>query len=217
MDEANIMAFGKASDGGILIAGHYNNFFHYDPRTEKFTTFGHKDFPTLHMAFRNIADDGLGNFYLGHAGYGFSVVNPKTGQTENYVHDPVNPESLPGNNVRCIHIDIYKNVWLGTNHGLALFNPATKKFTTFPREKSGQTIYDNIYSIMEADDGRLWIGSDLGGVSLFDIRDLSLSNKEKLRFETLPISDNNGLSSPNVHDILQDSLATSGLPTTAPG
>lgn len=204
----NIVDFVRASDGGIFIVNHYNFILHYDTEKRIFSVLREKDLPGVPTSFRSIADDGNGNIYLGHANYGFSVVNLKTKKTENYVHIPGDGRSLPGNTVRSILIDRFKNIWVGTDHGLAVFNPLTRDFSTFTHddpshEASGN---HNVYSITESDDGLLWIGCDIGGISILDLRDLSFSNSERLRFMTLPSDgDRNGISSVNVRSTFQDS------------
>ncbi len=205
----NVVDFGRASDGGIYIVNHYDFILHYDPSNGKFDVLNQDDFPGLPLSFRSIADDGQGNLYIGHANYGFSVVNIKTKKVSNYIHDPNDANSLPGNNVRDILIDRYKNIWVGTDYGLALFNPVTKNFSTFSHDNSelGEISTHNVYSIIESKDGVLWIGSDMGGVCVLDIRDLSLSNPDRLQFTILPSTgDRNGISSVNVHKVFQDSF-----------
>ena len=76
-------------------------------------------------------EDGNGNLYIGHHLRGLSIVSLKDRTAKNYQHDPNNPYSIPDNEVRALCIDKNKNVWVGTNNGLALFNPQSEKFITF--------------------------------------------------------------------------------------
>ena len=206
LGSVNVVDFCRAADGGIYIVNHYNFILHY--KCDKFDVLRQKDFPLLPMSFRSIACDGHGNLYVGHANYGFSVVDLKARKVENFLHIPGNGESLPSNDVGEIFIDRYKNIWLGTSRGLALFNPSTKKFRSFldHNAASWKTPSPNIYSITETDEGDLLIGGDLGGVGILDIRDLSLSNPDRLKFTVLPSSGGRyGISSMNVHKVFQDS------------
>ena len=205
----NVVDFCRSAEGGIYIVNHYDFILHYDPNDNKYTIYRQEDLPGLPMSFRSIADDGQGKLYIGHANYGFSVVNLKTKKIENFIHEPGRINSLPGNNVKDIFIDRYKNIWLGTDCGLALFNPGAKNFSTFSHGSSdlGDLTAHNVYSIMESKDGLLWIGSDIGGVCILDIRDLSLSNSDRLKFTMLPYDgDRNGISSVNVHRVFQDTF-----------
>lgn len=53
----------------------------------------------------------------------------------------------------------------------------------------------------------MWIGSDIGGVCIVDIRDLSLSNPDRLKFVNIPSTGHrNGISSVNIRCIFQDSF-----------
>lgn len=205
----NVVDFGRASDGGIYIVNHYDFILHYNSSEEKFDVLNQDDFPGLPLSFRSIADDGQGHLYIGHANYGFSVVDVKTKKVSNFIHAADDGNSLPGNNVRDIFIDRYRNIWVGTDYGLALYNPVTKNFSTFDHDDSalGEMSKHNVYSITESKDGVLWIGSDMGGVCILDIRDLSLSNPDRLKFTILPATgDRNGISSVNVHKVFQDSF-----------
>lgn len=74
----NIVDFMRASDGSIYILNHYYSILRYDPDKSIFKIYSQDDLPGLQMSFRCIADDGQGNMYIGHANYGFSVVNLKT-------------------------------------------------------------------------------------------------------------------------------------------
>ena len=209
INNPNIVDFTRGADGGIYILNHYDYILHYNNSTAKLSVFQEKDFPGLPMSFRSIAEGGDGKLYIGHANYGFSVVDMTTRKHQNFVHQLNNDKSLPGNNVKSIFIDRYKNIWLGTDRGLALFNPVTKEFNTFARQTpEGHSLSsNNVYSIIESKDGMLWIGSDIGGVSVLDIRDLSFSNPNRLKLMTLPTTgDRNGLSSANVHTVFQDTF-----------
>ncbi len=205
----NVVDFGRAADGGIYIVNHYDFILHCNTTEKQYTVYRQEDLPGLPMTFRSIADDGQGNLYIGHANYGFSVVNLKQKKITSFIHETGNRNSLPGNNVKDILIDRYKNIWLGTDCGLALFNPGTGTFSTFSHDSSGTGALDthNVYSIMESDNGLLWIGSDIGGVCILDIRDLSLSNPHRLKFTILSSNgDRNGISSVNVHSVFQDTF-----------
>lgn len=205
----NVVDFMRAADGSIYILNHYDFILRYKPADGKIDYYDETNFPGLPMSFRCITDGGHGNLYIGHANYGFSVVNSTTGKVENYVHRSGDSKSLPGNNVRTVLVDRYNNVWVGTDNGLALFNPLSKDFTTFSGSSGNLDPLGshNVYSITESSDGLLWIGCDIGGVFILDIRDLSFANPDRFKLVDLPVSDDrNGISSVNVRSTFQDSF-----------
>lgn len=57
-----------------------------------------------------------------------SILSLKTKQVESFRHDENDPTSLPGNEVKCIYQDQSGDIWVGTDKGLALFNPEEKNF-----------------------------------------------------------------------------------------
>ena len=108
-------------------------------------------------------DDGRGNLYVGHAFDGLSIIDIKNKTARNIRHEPGNPKSRPGNTVRAIYMDHLGNIWVGTNNGLALFNPQTEEFITFRHDSSNpNSLGENyIYDIREMKDGSLWISTDM--------------------------------------------------------
>ena len=103
--------------------------------------------------------------YIGHHLRGLSIVSLKDRTAKNYQHDPNNPYSIPDNEVRALCIDKNKNVWVGTNNGLALFNPQSEKFITFKHIEGNENslLSDQILDIKQMKDGTLWICTNMGG------------------------------------------------------
>ena len=118
-----------ASDGGIWITHYHVGIEHYNPRTKKFTAYRNDEIQGLPIPNWTSCEDRTGHLYIGHAFNGLSILSLKDKTVKNYIPDPKDPNSLPGQEVRAICIDKNDNVWIGTNAGLALFNPTTEKFT----------------------------------------------------------------------------------------
>ncbi len=109
-------------------------------------------------------DDGKGNLYIGHSRHGMTVVRLADLHTTNYRQQTDDPHSLPGNNVRCIFQDRSGRIWVGTDSGLALFNPGTGSFTKVRHREDSYE--DNVYDIRQMDDECLWVATDIGGVRI---------------------------------------------------
>lgn len=185
-----------AAMGGLWIL-HYNGAIqHYDTKKRKFTTF-HSD---NRLVSKVVLDGGNNRLYVGHATDGLSVLDLKTGRTRRYVHNPHDPQSLPGNNIREIYSDRKKNIWIGTNAGLSLFYPETGKFQSVNTGLAG----NNVFSISEIGD-ELWICSDLGGISILAPDSIAArdGNNPASCFRVLT-PDNSDLSSPNVRKLIED-------------
>lgn len=194
-----------AGDQGIWIVYFSGNIDLYDKANGNITRYNRQNVAGLTGRNRCCRDDNNGLLYLGHAGSGMSIINLKDRTARQFRHDATNPKSIPGDNVRSIYIDHLKNVWVGTNGGLALFNPLTEEFTCFRHDSKDahSLVGDNIHSITEMHDETLWIASDLGGISILDLHNFEKTDKEKLAFENITHTNSN-LSSPNTRIILED-------------
>lgn len=206
----NIVALAPSEDGGIWIVNHYDNIIHYNSENASYRIFNPQKTKGLPGSYRSIAEGPKGIMYVGHANEGLSVINKKTGKVRNYRHDSNNVRSIPGNDVFCIHIDHYGNAWVGTDQGLAMFDPVTEQFIQFLHNPSNpySPIGNHIYKIQEMNDHALWVASDMGGVSILDLRNLTFKNPAQLQFINLEATFGNdkSISSPNVRALFQDSF-----------
>lgn len=197
-----------ASDGGIWIAAYHKNILHYDTKTHIFTSLEDRGIHIQHKVWC-VFDDGEGNLYIGHAQGGMSIVNLKENTICHFTPITGDDHSLPGNSVYSIYKDHLENIWVGTNNGLGLFNPKTKQFNVFRHDNTNPNslIADHIYCIKEMNDHTLWIASDIGGISILDLHSIAFQSPEKIKFYNIKADNSeNGISSGNIRDLLQDSF-----------
>ena len=196
-----------AADGGIWIGYYDGTIQYYNPKTQKTLTISNKHFPKNKNGIRSITDDGNDHLYIGLRMDGLYVYNLRTQKAKYYRHNPTDSQSLPGDNVRSVCIDHAKNVWVGTNIGLGLFDPSTGKFRVFKHIPSNTTTLagDNIHQIIEMNDQRLWIASDIGGISILDLNLYQHPQTEDLKFSQIT-KENSGLSSNNTRRVIEDSF-----------
>ena len=191
----------------IYASGHVQ---HVDGRTLKVTNLA---IPRVEGGTRTALDDGQGHLYLGHTKGGLSIINLQNNEvTTRLVHEPGNAHSLPGDNVRRLIHDSRGAIWVGTDHGLALYNPTKQTFVKVVHRNS--RFDDNVFDMCEMADGTLWVACDVGGISVVDLseahRRVSLStiehNGSVMATEQLYyVKDVSfGLSSLNTRCLLQD-------------
>lgn len=203
----NIVNIASAKDGGIWIVNHYDNIIHYNPDKGTSQIYNPQNNIGLPASFLSITEGPGDIVYIGHANEGLSILDTRTGKIRTYHHDSANPESIPGNDVFCLRLDHYGNVWIGTTQGLAMFDPVAERFIRFLHDPANPSspIGNHIYDIIEVADSALWIASDMGGVSILDLRNLTFSDPGHLSFVNLSTTDATPVSSPNVRALLQDS------------
>lgn len=203
-DVTNIV---PATDGGLWIVHYHLGVDYYDNRKQSFTSFRTKDVKGLEGNFWCAADNGKGQLLVGQQAGGLSVIDLKTRTCKNYRHNPDDPNSLPGNTVKCIYIDKGKNIWVGTTQGLALFNMEQERFISFRHDGNNphSLISNQINSIGEDLDGNIWICTHMGGVSMLNMHANTFTSPENMTFCNIGVTgDLHGLSSPNASCFLQD-------------
>lgn len=198
-----------AADSGLWITHYHFGVDYYNRKTKMFTSYSSNDVKDLEGNNWVSKEDGNSNLYIGHHLRGLSIVSLKNRTAKNYQHDPDNPYSIPDNEVRALCIDKNKNVWVGTDKGLALFNPQTERFTTFNHieGKENSLLSDQVLDIVQMKDGTLWICTNMGGVSILNLQENTFTSPEDISFSNITVTnDSHGLSGPNARSIIQDSF-----------
>lgn len=116
---------------------------------------------------KNITEDYNGAIWFAtHANGIFRMNNDGSWNTYTYKADDVN--SIPTNNVGCIHQDSKYRIWAGTEGGgLVLFNPEANRFErVFSNVKELSS--GIIYSILDDNDGNVWVTTSGGGLIRID-------------------------------------------------
>jgi len=207
--------------GNIWFATYNGGVDHLNKKTGEFTHYNQSNVKGLGSNYNWCAtDDRYGHLYVGHVFSGMSVISLKDRRAVNYMNDPRDPNSIPDNFVSCIFIDSKDRVWVGTNIGLALFNPRTGKFKVFRKDPGNPNSLSGnvILCIAEVNKNSLWIGTSTGGVSILNYEDEIFNTPEKVSFQHIPVLDNpNGLSNANIDAIKQDSYGNVWIGTAGGG
>lgn len=87
-----------------------------------------------------------------------------------YLNEKNNKNSISHNSIRCIYIDSDDICWIGTADGLNRFNPITSSFKRYYSDTLDATTISSstINSIVEGNDGLLYISTFGGGVNVFN-------------------------------------------------
>lgn len=131
----------------------------------------------------SILEDKQHNFWIGTEGGGLNYLNRHTGAYTYYKHNPNDPSSLGSNLVKVVYKDKDDNIWVGTHGGgLNLMEHGSGKFKQFFYDKQDPyTLTLETTAILEASDGRFWVGTNTGlhlfkreGTKLTEIIDTAL-------------------------------------------
>ncbi|HQT21535.1 MAG: hypothetical protein B7X86_01250 [Sphingobacteriales bacterium 17-39-43] len=126
--------------------------------------------PTAKNIIRGIAEDKKGNLFLAtDAGLDYFDRSSNTIQT--YKHDINKSGSLASDYTSQVLVNkANTGVWVGTaSNGLDYLDLKSRQFKHFKAGKGDYTINNNgVYALLEDKKGRIWIGTDGGGVNVYD-------------------------------------------------
>lgn len=121
-------------------------------------------------------EDGMGNIWIGTRNGGLNIIN-----IQSFLEQPTNTpcqwflarddgESVYNRTVSAIMRDRAGDMWIGTSTGVNFVNPRGENIIRITRNPaSAQTLMHNRISALEkGDDGKIWVGTDGGGLDLFD-------------------------------------------------
>lgn len=96
----------------------------------------------------------------------------------------------------CMTPDGFGHLWIGNEYGLYQYDIASKSFHMYT-EADGFLSHNNVYGLMVDKNGLLWISTDGGGVTIYDIR------KNKLNY-LKPGKESGMLTSGAVNTVFED-------------
>ncbi len=93
---------------------------------------------------RDFTEDGDGNLWIAGRYKGLHIYDLKKEIFYNYQHDPAREGTIADNQVNCLFKDSKGLIWLGTEKGVSIYNPAQQFFiqTFLPPAKEDILIYD---------------------------------------------------------------------------
>ncbi|PCK08418.1 MAG: hypothetical protein COA42_09310 [Alteromonadaceae bacterium] len=136
--------------------------------------------PSVNLSFKALADERIKSIGTIHAitqdnqgfiwfGGAFGLLRYDAYQFKFFQHDPSNPATLSGSEVRSLLVDRNGLLWVTTNRGLNKYHAETEVFTHFdPADGDGASVVGNeLTGLVEDANGDLWMGSWNSGLLRF--------------------------------------------------
>lgn len=171
-----VRSLGQSKDGKIWIGTVDKGVFYLDPVTQQIKPLLVKNTPTdtAHVsndsifAIISVADNEV---WLGTYITGIIVVNTDTLDTKRILHEPNRRTSLLDNAIWSVFKDQAGLIWVGTQRGVSLYNPAAHAvYTLFGEENSPRTLLGKDYFVVaQLSDGQIWAGSQKQGISMLKL------------------------------------------------
>lgn len=171
-----IRALLAGRDGKVWIGTESSGLAAYDPEVDSVQDYGShaspasKNHPTTPRAtspaIRALAEDDAGRIYVGTVGGGLEVFDSKAARFSAWLHAD-QPGALPDDRIQALLIDRQQNLWVGSWAGLARKARGSQQFEAMA---AGNPAVQGhiVQALFEASDGRIWIGTQDGLLSVLD-------------------------------------------------
>ncbi|MGQ1945746.1 hybrid sensor histidine kinase/response regulator transcription factor [Geofilum sp. OHC36d9] len=179
---------------GTLWVGTYSHGVLYQTKSstifKKLTPPFTEGFQALYLL---ATDEGL---WVSNYPNGAYFYNFETNKFTQFIHNPLNINTISNNNVRQILEDKHGNIWFGTRNGLNLLKKGSQEIKHFFHEEYNSTSLSSnfIYSMLEDDEGNLWIGTNGEGLDYFNT----------VTYNTDHYTTKDGLTGNEIFSMLQD-------------
>jgi len=125
----------------------------------------------------NLFTDSKGNLWIGTYGGGLSRYNQEKDNFYNYTPNINDTTALLNGDIKAIAEDKYHRLWVGTTHGLHMFNPKINGFVHYTANSenrlNSKTIADNNINEIVVDNDILWIAYTSGRLSALNTSDMT--------------------------------------------
>lgn len=154
--------------GGLVVYDLNTNSYHEE--------FDDSSFPFyFDRRIRGLYKDSKDRLWILSWGRGLYLYLPEEQRMINYTHDRNNSNGLPNNLVTSVLEDRNGTFWVGTDNGLCIMNDFDEQY---PVGKFKILVHDPfdewslssnaVKPIYEDNEGRLWVGTHLGGANIYD-------------------------------------------------
>lgn len=146
----------------------------YNPVMNSFIRFEHSEDDEKSLSHNSVlclSGDENGRLFIGTEGGGVNIMNLNTRKLEAHVPQIDNPTSINSNSIHALYHDTESEItWIGTYHGgLNYFSKLSKPFAHYKAGPAGLN-NSNVLCITEDLSGKIYVGTDGGGVNIIDKR-----------------------------------------------
>ena len=154
-----IMSIAQGAGDTLWLSGGECGLMKFSPASGEFRSLGTVRTNTI-MRARD------GKMWVTTEHDGLLVIDPVSGKTDRYVHDPSNPRSLSGDRTRLTYEDASGRIWICATSVINLWDPATSSFSRFSNPALKGT--KHVFPLGADRKGRLWVRNIPHGLEILD-------------------------------------------------
>ncbi len=159
---------------GTVWAGTRSGLQVFNEREGKFEPFvspHREDLPAFAADVTCMVEDRYHNLWIGTAENGL-YKRDRQGNLHHFLHIPDDPASLSHNSVTDIKVDLRGQLWIGTLRGLNKLVDGNRFIQFTHRGSNGQGILSDVVKCIAVDHlGKVWVGTENGGINVWDERE----------------------------------------------
>jgi len=160
----------EEDNSGKIWVGTYNGLNCYDPVSNRFTRYlttkvNHTINNSAVWSLREIGNE----IWIGTSN-GLTVYDKKTSKFTSFFHSDNDSSSLPANNILSILKTKKGEIWVGTTKGLCQLTSRRNGKFSFKNFPLNPVDLLTVQSVIEAQDGSLWVGTKNKGLLKFDTK-----------------------------------------------
>lgn len=186
----SIKVINQDRSGNLVLGTNEDGLLLYNDELNSFRLFQHSETAPQTLGSNLVRSIGIaknGSVWVGCINGGLNLLDPISGKFYTYQNDPNDPESLSQRTVSAILADDQSNLWVGTHRGgVNVFMPNEGKFVHHKQENGANNSirkaigsdgasnlqsslsYNDVKSFCEDENGNIWIGTDGGGLNLYN-------------------------------------------------
>ncbi len=161
----------KDNEGNILLSTNTKGIYKMNSTTLQFRKFATSN-NYAGYDFQTILNDNQGKIWLGTFKNGVVVMDKNGIEKTHFTQNPLDANSLPDNDVRCLYQSENHNIWVATQKGTAVINSQTLKIERVIHLNNNA----GVRVIKEDADGLIWFGTYGDGVVTYNPSTKQLNN-----------------------------------------
>jgi len=194
----------------IWFAVLYQGLYHKTKPLNPFYSYSYTNQNLSHHLVKSILLDSKMNLWVGTDGGDLNVMPQQSSKFESSNQFLKGSTSLNGKVVMCMFEDERGWIWIGTYlEGLFCYRGKQLGLKHYPMAMEGtKKTLNSIFSIKEANNGNLWIGTNGSGLIYLDVK-----QEKAVPFDEIEIINKNEILLIHINDIIYDSDSTLWLAT----